>query len=71
MVRGHSAVRVGRGKVDGGRRVKTDENYEAALLGTSVGSEELVDPLEQFANAGYITDVVNRVKSGKEATVYC
>jgi RIO kinase 1 len=56
---------------EGSRRVKTDENYEAALLGTSVGAEELTDPLEQFADAGYITDVVNRVKSGKEATVYC
>ncbi len=55
----------------GSRRVKTDEDYEAALLGTSVGAEELTDPLEQFANAGYITDVVNRVKSGKEATVFC
>jgi len=53
------------------RRVKTDENYEAALLGTSVGAEELTDPLQQFVDAGYITDVVNRVKSGKEATVYC
>jgi RIO kinase 1 len=29
------------------------------------------DPLELFADGGYITDVVNRVKSGKEATVYC
>jgi RIO kinase 1 len=29
------------------------------------------DPLELFADAGYITDVVNEVKSGKEATVYC
>jgi len=56
---------------EGNRRVKTDENYEAALLGTSVGAEELTDPLQQFADAGYITDVVNRVKSGKEATVFC
>jgi RIO kinase 1 len=29
------------------------------------------DPLELFADSGYITDVVNEVKSGKEATVYC
>ncbi len=29
------------------------------------------DPLELFADSGYITDVVNAVKSGKEATVYC
>jgi RIO kinase 1 len=29
------------------------------------------DPLQGFADAGYITDVVNEVKSGKEATVYC
>ena len=29
------------------------------------------DALELFADAGYITDVVNQVKSGKEATVYC
>jgi len=27
--------------------------------------------LEAFANDGYITDVLHRVKSGKEATVYC
>jgi len=29
------------------------------------------DPLELFADSGYITDVVNAVKSGKEATVFC
>jgi len=29
------------------------------------------DPLQAIADAGYITDVVCRVKSGKEATVYC
>jgi RIO kinase 1 len=51
--------------------VASDENYQASLLGTLVGAEELTDPLEQFADAGYITDVVNRVKSGKEATVFC
>jgi RIO kinase 1 len=33
--------------------------------------EEPTDPLQAFADAGLITDVVNRVKSGKEATVYC
>ena len=27
--------------------------------------------MEAFADAGYIADVVRRVKSGKEATVYC
>ena len=36
-----------------------------------MGAEESTDPLELFADAGYITDVVNRVKSGKEATVFC
>ncbi len=68
------------GKLDGGRRtaaneerrrVASDENYQASLLGTLVGAEELSDPLQQFADSGYITDVVNRVKSGKEATVFC
>jgi len=59
------------GADDARRRVNTDENYEAALLGTLVGAEELSDPLQQFLDAGYITDVVSRVKSGKEATVYC
>jgi len=34
-------------------------------------SEEPASPLEAFADAGYIVDVVRRVKSGKEATVYC
>jgi len=71
MVRGHTAVRPGRNKVDGGRRVTTDENYEAALLGTLVGAEELSDPLQQLLDTGYITEVISRVKSGKEATVYC
>jgi len=33
--------------------------------------EEPTDPLQAFADAGLITDVMNRVKSGKEATVYC
>jgi len=56
---------------DARRRVASDENYQASLLGTLVGAEELTDPLQQFADAGYITDVVNRVKSGKEATVFC
>jgi hypothetical protein len=29
------------------------------------------DPLTRFADAGYITNVINRVKRGKEATVLC
>ncbi len=33
--------------------------------------ESTPDPLEAFADAGYITDVLHRIKSGKEATVYC
>ena len=59
------------GTDDDRRRVASDENYQASLLGTLVGAEELTDPLQQFADAGYITDVVTRVKSGKEATVFC
>jgi RIO kinase 1 len=53
------------------RRMRPDDvglltSIEVAALGDGPK-----DPLELFADGGYITDVVNRVKSGKEATVYC
>ena len=53
------------------RRMRPDDvglltSIEVAALGDGPK-----DPLELFADAGYITDVVNEVKSGKEATVYC
>lgn len=63
-------------KPDGGRRptiqrARPDDvglltSDEVAFLGDGPK-----DPLELFADSGYITDVVNEVKSGKEATVYC
>jgi len=63
-------------KPDGGRRstVQRARPDDVGLLtgeGIAQLEEEPTDPLTQFADAGYITDVVNRVKSGKEATVYC
>jgi RIO kinase 1 len=65
-----------KGKIDGGRRpsagpVRPDD--VGLLTGNEIQvlEDELADPLQGFADAGYITDVLNRVKSGKEATVYC
>jgi len=64
------------GKIDGGRRpsagpVRPDD--VGLLTGDEIQAleDEPADPLQGFADAGYITDVLNRVKSGKEATVYC
>ena len=63
-------------KPDGGRRpaIQRARPDDVGLL----TSDEVAflddgpkDPLELFADSGYITDVVNAVKSGKEATVYC
>jgi RIO kinase 1 len=63
-------------KTDGARRpsARRARPDDVGLL-TSIEVAALPDgpkdPLELFADAGYITDVVNEVKSGKEATVYC
>ena len=45
-----------------------DENPRRSL---EEGPDEPPNPLEAFAEGGYITDVISAVKSGKEATVYC
>jgi RIO kinase 1 len=63
-------------KTDGARRLSARRARpdDVGLL-TSIEVAALPDgpkdPLELFADAGYITDVVNEIKSGKEATVYC
>jgi len=50
----------------------TDEWVDEDLVGMREEvSDEPADPLEAFADAGYITDVISEVKTGKEATVYC
>ncbi|MEW5827121.1 MAG: RIO1 family regulatory kinase/ATPase [Candidatus Bipolaricaulota bacterium] len=63
-------------KPDGGRRpaVQRARPDDVGLLTSDQVAfldEGPKDPLELFADSGYITDVVNRVKSGKEATVFC
>ncbi len=63
-------------KPDGGRRptVQRARPDDVGLLTSDEVAfldEGPKDPLELFADSGYITDVVNEVKSGKEATVYC
>jgi len=67
---------IGEGKTDGARRpsARRARPDDVGLL-TSIEVAALPDgpkdPLELFVDAGYITDVVNEIKSGKEATVYC
>ncbi|MDD5646123.1 MAG: hypothetical protein PHW86_03010, partial [Candidatus Bipolaricaulis sp.] len=63
-------------KPDGGRRptVQRGRPDDVGLLTSDEVAfldEGPKDPLELFADSGYITDVLNPVKSGKEATVYC
>lgn len=45
-----------------------DANFGGALDGAPGRTPR---PLRDFADQGYITDVIYQVKSGKEATVYC
>jgi RIO kinase 1 len=54
-----------------GRAVREDD--VGLLTGNEIQvlEDEPADPLQQFADAGLIADVLHRVKSGKEATVYC
>ena len=65
--------RQGQPRVPPGGGVLFGQTMSGLLTGGEIQvlDDEPMDPLQQFADAGYITDVVNRVKSGKEATVYC
>jgi RIO kinase 1 len=57
---------------DGGQRpARPDDVGLLTSIEVAAIADGPKDPLELFADAGYITDVVNEVKSGKEATVYC
>lgn len=58
------------------RALDIKESYQPEAVGAETAFlegawEERSDPLDQFADAGFIKDVVRREKSGKEATLYC
>lgn len=54
-----------------GRKRRRDDVLALEDVELEQVAGEAGDPLQALADAGYITDVVCRVKSGKEATVYC
>jgi RIO kinase 1 len=59
------------GQRSSARRARPDDVGLLTSIEVAALPDGPKDPLELFADAGYITDVVNEIKSGKEATVYC
>jgi RIO kinase 1 len=53
------------------RQCSSEDLAMIAQLEADTEFEDSADPLQAFADGGFITDVLAEVKSGKEATVYC